>query len=474
MNKSNLVFRFQFAQFKRERGMMVFYCLSVLIIGIIVPLFLRRIESSLTMAALLTAMFLKPILSDSLTGEREHRTLETLLSSPINGKSIIWGKALFSLCFALFFFGLTALFTALVSWLISNDTAIALWQWTGIIVVAIFIFSAIAIAGVHASATSADTRAANTRVSRIVYPFGLLFTVYITVVATIDYLPAFIVGLILVLICLGVIVVYAIKVLKMRQSDYFENLKVKKTAKAQDNYASPNAPNTQFGIIMRFEVKYLMTLKMLLLNFGVLCVCPLAIVCIMTYYTGIIDLNYAALLTVLAIPRVPTNLIAYSIGGEKVYKTGESLLSTPLHIRPIFLAKCAVPVLVSAIMLLTSALLTLMGLKIISWILPDIGEVYRYTASQLVLIFPVGIMASMMMMFISAILSAILKTPRHGLFATSLISFLFVIPVLAIIYLTQNTLMWSLIYFAVLLIGNTVCIWNISDKISRPQIMSWL
>jgi ABC-type Na+ efflux pump permease subunit len=177
---------------------------------------------------------------------------------------------------------------------------------------------------------------------------------------------------------------------------------------------------------------------------------------------------------VLAIPRIPTNLIAYSIGGEKVYKTGESLLSTPLHIRPVFLAKCAIPVLVSAIMLLTSALLTLMGVNMISWILPDIGKVYRYTDSQLVLIFAVGIMASMMMMFISAILSAILKTPRHGLFATSLISFLFVIPVLPIVYLTQNTFMWSLIYFAILLIGNIVCIWNISDKISRPQIMSWL
>ena len=134
------------------------------------------------------------------------------------------GAANVLLCF---FFGLTALFTALVSWLISNDTAIALWQWTGIIVVAIFIFSAIAIAGVHASATSADTRAANTRVSRIVYPFGLLFTVYLTVVATIDYLTAFIVGLILVLICLGVIVVFAIKVFKMKQSNFFDKLKVR-------------------------------------------------------------------------------------------------------------------------------------------------------------------------------------------------------------------------------------------------------
>ena len=161
-------------------------------------------------------------------------------------------------------------------------------------------------------------------------------------------------------------------------------------------------------------------------------------------------------------PRVPTNLIAYSIGWEKVYKTGESLLSTPLHIRPVFLAKSTIPIIVSAAMLVLSALLTLMGAHIAGQIIPDIAVVYRYTASQLVLIFPVDIMASTMMVFISAILSAVLKTPRHGLFATSLISFLFVIPLPAILYLTQNTLMWSLLYVAVLLVGNVVCINNIT------------
>ena len=90
MNKPILVFRIQIAQFIREKGMIAFYLLSILIIGILVPIFVSRVESSLAMAALLTIMYLKPLLSDSLSGEREHRTLETLLSSPMEGKSIIW------------------------------------------------------------------------------------------------------------------------------------------------------------------------------------------------------------------------------------------------------------------------------------------------------------------------------------------------------------------------------------------------
>ena len=81
MNHSTFVFRNQLALFKREKGMLIFYLLCIAVIGILVPIFLHSIESSLTMAALLTVMFLKPLLSDSLAGERERKTLESLLSS---------------------------------------------------------------------------------------------------------------------------------------------------------------------------------------------------------------------------------------------------------------------------------------------------------------------------------------------------------------------------------------------------------
>ena len=473
MNKSMLVFRNQFAQFKLEKGMMFFYGLSIAMMGIIVPIFMRGVASALTMAALLTAIFLKPILSESLAGEREHRTLETLLSSPMNGKSIIWGKFQFCLFFSVCFFGLTALCAALTNWLTGDETALTVWQWIGIILLALFNFSAISIAGVHTSAKSGDMRVANSRVSLITYPLGLIFIVYLSVVVIVDFFPAVIISFVFMFIYLCVILTYAVKIAKMKQSDYYEHIKIKKNKNALESQTSFVTPKSQFGIVFRFELKYLATLSMLLKSFGKLCCAP-AIVCSLTCFTGKLDFNYAVFITLLMIPRVPTNLIAYSIGGEKVYRTGESLLSTPLHIRSVFLAKCMIPVSVSAVMLIVSSLFTLMGATIAGWLMPDMAPIHGYNAGQLVLLFPVGIMSSMLMMFISAILSVTSKTPRHGLYVTSIISFLFVVPVLAIVYLTNNILTWSVIYSVVLLIGNAICIGSISDKITRPQIMSRL
>jgi ABC-type Na+ efflux pump permease subunit len=475
MANSILVFRNQFAQFNREKGMLFFYGLTIAIMGIVLPIFIRGIESSLTTAALITATFLRPTLSDSVAGEREHRTLETLLSSPMNGKSIIWGKFQFCLFFAVSFFGLTALCAVFTNLLIGREIALAAWQWIGIILIAVLNFSAISIAGVHASATSGDMRVANSRVSLIAYPLGLLFAMYIALIVSASFIPALIISLILICIYLCVIMAFTFKTIIMKQSNYFENTKYKKRTRsiAHENRAVYITPKSQLRIVFGFELKYLMTLKSLLLNYGAFCFVPALIACLSFHYTGKFDLNYAVFLTVLFITRVPTNLIAYSIGGEKVYRTGESLLSTPLSIRTIFLAKCLIPLTVSAIMLILSSLLTLMGTTIISRITPE-ATLTRYTVEQLVLLLGVGIMSSMLMIFISAIFSVVLKTPRHGLYVTSFLSFLFVVPVLAIVYLTNNILLWSVIYVIVLLVCNVMCIFGISDKITHPQIVSKL
>jgi len=473
MNQPILVFRNQFAQFRREKGMIAFYCLSIATMGIIVPIFMRGMESSLTMASFMTATFLKPMLSDSLAGEREHRTLETLLSSPLSGKSIIWGKFQFCLLFAVCYFGLTALCSALTNWVIGYEMTLTAWQFIGIMLIALLNFSAISIAGVHVSATSGDLNVANSRVSRIAYPLGLVFLAYLPIVTILDFLSALIVSLVLLGFYLFIIIVTVIKIGKMKQADYFENIKIK-VKQVRESQSSFITPKSQFRIVFGFELKYLLTLKTLLLNFGAMCAAPALIACLLPAYTGEYDLNYAVFMVILLIPRVPTNLIACSIGGEKVYKTGESLLSTPLRIRSVFLAKCMIPVLVTAVMLISSSLLTLMGATIYGWTTPDIAPVYRYTAAQLVLLFPVGILSSMLMMFLSAIFSVILKTPRHGLYVSSIISFLFVAPVLAIAYLTKSVLLWSVIYSVALLICNIICVRSISDKITHPQIMSRL
>lgn len=474
MNRSYPVFRIQCAKFTSEKGMIVFYGLSIGITGIIVPLFMHGVEVSLTTAALLTAILLRPMLSGSIAGEREHRTLETLLSSPIHGKSMLWRKFEFCFFFALGYFTITVLCSALTSFLAGGEAVLIPWQWMCILILAVLNYSAICMGGVYASSTSGDLRAANQRVSLMAYPLSLLFVMCLTVIVTVDLLSALIISCICTVIYLWVISMFAAKIWRMKQPDFFDTITIKKPERAHQQHISLALPRSQFGMVLRLECKMLMTLKRMLLSFVFLCFSPVAMMCLLLYFTGTLDLNYAVLLTVLMIPRVPTNLIAYSIGGEKVYKTGEALLSTPLKIRPVFLAKCMIPVLVTAVMLTLSSLLTLAGVTIAALIMPDLVSLQGYTAAQLILLFPVSLLSSIAMMFIAAILSLRLRTPRQGLYATSLLSFLFVFPVLAIIYLAPNMIMGSMIYLAVLVIGNLICLQRISDNITRPQLMSRL
>jgi|GEM_PF-4584724 len=470
---SRYVFRNQFALFRREKGMVLFYLFTVIIVGVIVPIFARGAGTSLTVAAFLTAAYLKLMLSDSMVGEREHRTLETLLSSQISGKSVIFGKLLFLLLFAVCFFGISALCAVLTSE-IAGYLDMAAWQWLSVAILSVLNFAAISIAGVYTSAKSEDMRVAGSRVSFVAYIPGLMFSVFAAVAASAAFIVTIICGAFLAVVYICIIVVYAVKIGLTRQYGYFENVKVKNRGKRCESHTSLAAPKSQFDIVFRFELKYLLTLKWLLLNFGVLCFTPAIIAILVAYYTKKFDFDYAVFITILMIPRVPVNLIAYSIGGEKVYKTGESLLSTPLRIRSIFLAKCAVSMLISLIMLVVSSAFTLMSADITARILPEAVSAHVYSAAQLMLLFGVGITSSAFMIFISAILSAIMKTPRHGLYVTSFMSFLFVIPALLIVYFSGNILVWSSVYAATLLVSSLICVAKISDKITRPQVMSRL
>ena len=104
MKQSSLAFRIQLTLFIREKGMLIFYLISIAVLGVAAPFFLHSVESVLPMAALFTVLYIKPIVADSLAGERERRTLESLLSAPISGNRIIWGKFFFCLLFSLGFY----------------------------------------------------------------------------------------------------------------------------------------------------------------------------------------------------------------------------------------------------------------------------------------------------------------------------------------------------------------------------------
>ena len=173
-------------------------------------------------------------------------------------------------------------------------------------------------------------------------------------------------------------------------------------------------------------------------------------------------------------PRISTNLIAYSVGGEKVYKTGESLLSTPLKIRSILLAKSFVPVLVSICMLALSSLFMVTLLPVYSYI-NQIGEpIPGYSFYQLLLLYPANILSGILMIFLTGSLSILSRTPRQGLYITSIVGFIFALPTILILYLAPAPLVWTTLYLFLLLVAILCFLRKVSTHVSRPMIMSKL
>lgn len=146
--------------------------------------------------------------------------METLLSSPIHGKSMLWRKFEFCFLFALVYFTITVLCSALTSYLTGGGAALIPWQWMCIMIVAGLNYSAICMGGVYVSSTSGDLRAANQRVSLMAYPLSFLLVICLSVIRTVDLFSALIVSCICTLIYLWVISMFAAKIRKMKQPDF--------------------------------------------------------------------------------------------------------------------------------------------------------------------------------------------------------------------------------------------------------------
>lgn len=472
MKNSNSVFRIQYKLFLREKGMLIFYFLLVLMTGVVVPIFYQGIQMLLSFLSLLIIMLIKPMLADSLAGERERKTLESLLSTPLPVKSIIWGKIKFYFVFSALFFLVTASLMIITLHFFAHQIPFSGWQWICICSALLLNLITICMTGVYYSAQSDHSYTANSKISKIAYSFIFLQIVYLSVIFQGQLLIVLVLSIPFLLIELCMICFHIYKIQKLKQADI---INIAEKTQSQPNHTKTSAlsPKSQFEAVVRHELKYLLKLKTLLINFMILCACPVLVVCILYYYFGTVNLYYAVILTSLMMPRAPVNLIAYSIGGEKAYKTGESLLSTPIRLLPLFLAKCIIPIVISAIMLILSSLLTLAGANVIG-IVFESGNTYFYTIDQLILLIPVSIMSCITMVFITGVLSVSMKTPRQGLYLSSMIGVIFVVPILMIVYLTQNPLIWSILYFIILFLITILLIKKVIHNVSRPVIINKL
>ena len=131
--------------------MLIFYLICMLLIGVALPLCSLGMETILIITAMFTVMFLKPMLSDMMAGERERKTLESLLSTPADGKYILRGKIRFSIVFAVIFYAITLLCAVFIGFLCGRIPDMALWQWLCALPVAMLDFIAVSVSGIYIS-----------------------------------------------------------------------------------------------------------------------------------------------------------------------------------------------------------------------------------------------------------------------------------------------------------------------------------
>ena len=473
MKQTGFVLRHQCRLFLQDKGMLLFYLGGIAIFGILFPLLSRNAGSVFSLAIFATLSLQKQWNAESVAGERENRTLESLLSTPLSSQSYMAGKALFSIlcasCHYLLMFGCMLAVSAALG--IGNDVRPAAWILCT--AVSLFTFCCFALWGLLVSAKSEDVWAASRRSAPAGYLLAFL-TVIITVLLTSGQEELWFPSIAVCTLYIGFLAVFTLVcVLSMRKlgRSGFMAAEGRAAGRPHGRFKSGSAVHFQAYSVFFHEWRYLRTLKLLLLNFAILLPAPAIVLWLFYHYTGQLDLNYAILLTILMLPRVSSNLMAYSAGGEKVYRTGESLLSTPVSIGALLLGKCALPLLVSLFMLLLSSVLSLAAANVIS--IRDWGRGgLLYSGGQLILLSGVGMALSAAMTFLSGILSLTAKNPRKGLYLSTLLGICFLLPALAIC-LMNALLPGALLYLAVLIAADCFLIVKIRH-ISRPALMKRL
>lgn len=460
--------------FFRDKGMLLFYALGILALGGVFPLFFPDITPQLTLAMFLCVTMQKQWTAESVAGEREGGTLESLMASPLPTRACLLGKALFNLtCAAVYALCMMAC-TLAVRRLINAPAAFDAAGWAVCGLAALSVLALTACYGVLCSARAETVQLAGRGPTVVCYLFSLLFIVLLTVLTPGNAIPVEATAVIAALFFLsagGVIVYSLVRLLRMGRSEMIEVARrVKHAPKRSRGRSITNRRHTHTWSVFVHEMQYLKTQKLLLLNFGILILCPAGLQYTLWIMLGVNDLHYAVLLTILIIPRIPTNLIAYSVGGEKAYKTGESILSTPVSISALFWGKAAVPCLVSVLLLVFSAALNLAAANILAGI--DGAAPLFYDATQLVLLFGVGLATGFIMIIAAAIFSLKAKTPRKGLYYSTFLGLVFFVPA-AVLHLLHAGLPGALGYLGVLA-ALAVWLYRKVHHVSRAALMASL
>ncbi|MHC5218333.1 hypothetical protein ACYSNR_16985 [Enterococcus sp. LJL128] len=479
MKVLSAVMRTQRKLFFKDKGLLIFYGLSILGIGGVFPLFFKELALQFTLAVFMCVTMQKQWTAESIAGEREAGTLESVMTTPLSTSGFLLGKALYNVICALVYAGAMGVCIFIVRNFSDTSQEMTPVSWIVILCGFLFVILVAAFYGVLCSSKAETIQRAGRRPTILCYVFSLFFVILLTVLTNHEINQSR--GLLVISIGFfcssgGVILYSVLKILHIDRPSIIEIEKQSKyemitiSSRGRKHLGDSRIRN-QVEAVFFHELHYLKSLKMLQFQFGILTLCPAGLQLTMWLMYGLNDLSYSVLLLILIMPRIPTNLIAYSIGGEKAYNTGETILSTPVLVSALFWGKAIVPCFVSIVMLLVSAALHLIAANLFSVI--EGTQLLFYTPSQLVLLIGVGLATSFSMVLVSTILSLKAKTPRKGLYYSTFLGFVFFMPATVISYQTNASLGWSLVYFIVLLFVN-IFLYNRVKNVSRDELMTKL
>lgn len=210
-------------------------------------------------------------------------------------------------------------------------------------------------------------------------------------------------------------------------------------------------------IVFNHELRYFLTLKQMKRSIFIQCLAPAIFVLLNAYFYKTIDLRIAVIIMIIGIPRIPMSLTGYSIAGEKVYHTFESILSTPISIKSLFIGKSILPIGISLIMFIFSSLITLITTNLYAKYTFVKYTFTLFNLTELLIIFGNGLLIVTFIIFITGLTTLLMKVPRNGLFITSMLTFLFGIPYSLILYGKVNDFLLSIITLILLLLINIFC-----------------
>lgn len=458
------VFARLWRQERRQKKQIPFLLVCTGLVGGLLPLFTSDVRT-LRLAVLgVCILFVNLNAACLYAEEKDKKTLETLLSSPVTPAGLVGG----AFCFYYALLAGFSLLTLALQQLLAPGGAAGFMLLLYPLVLAYLLYTALVI-----SLTSDYAMQANKRMSpRSLLHLGL-YSAGLILYQSQNWTAFWALVLPYTLYLIGSLLLQLLLQKKRLSRERILQGRRKKT-RAHSLREDKGRHAGLIGAIFRHEYKLVRTYSLLKSHLLAMFFIP-ALMLYGAYtfaeYRSFGLFTWPLAICLLLVLRVPTNFISISIGGEKAYKTFETLLSAPVPLGPLFIGKMLPSVLVSSFILIGSALITLVTANVLPLVQGKAFQLVLYTPAQWILILGAGLQLTLLMVFITGYLSLSSKSPRAGLWIASFATLLPAAPFIALLIFAPGSVLAALALTLAVAGLNIFCFAVILKKIDRKTLL---